>query len=138
MRPIGERGQNRSDEETEREPVAPEGRGDTAGEPGDDGQRRHRVVQKDFKVAGATLTETARAQAGGVMKAMPGELNGYEITGVNAAGEETLVTIAYKSADGEALVDLLHLVGRPGAVALLLGLPVVRLLLALLVPAGLR
>lgn len=63
------------------------------------------TVQKDFKVAGATLTEAARAQAGGVMKAMPGELNAYEISGVNAVGDETLVTITYKGEDGEALVE---------------------------------
>jgi len=68
-------------------------------------EHAHATVQKDFKVAGATLTEPARAQAGDVMKAMPGELSGYEIRGVNAAGEETVVTIAYQGENGEALVE---------------------------------
>jgi hypothetical protein len=68
-------------------------------------EHAHATVQKDFKVAGATLTEVARGQAGGVMKAMPGELSGYEITGVNPAGEETVVTIAYRGDGGEALVE---------------------------------
>lgn len=68
-------------------------------------EHAHATVQKDFKVAGSTLTETARGQAGDVMKAMPGELSGYEITGVNAAGDETLVTIAYRGAEGEAMVE---------------------------------
>jgi hypothetical protein len=67
-------------------------------------EHAHATVQKDFKVAGATLTETARGQAGGVMKAMPGELTGYEITGVNAAGAETTVTIAYRGDKGETTV----------------------------------
>ena len=68
-------------------------------------EHAHATVQKDFKVAGATLTEPARAQAGGVMKAMPGELSGYEITGVNTTGDECVVTITYKGDAGEALVE---------------------------------
>jgi hypothetical protein len=63
------------------------------------------TVAKDFKVAGSTLSEPARAQAGDVMKAMPGELTGCEITGVVPAGDETLVTIAYRGTDGEKLVE---------------------------------
>lgn len=63
------------------------------------------TVQKDFKVAGSTLTETARAQAGDVMKAMPSGLSGYEITGMNEAGDEMTVTISYKGEAGEALVE---------------------------------
>lgn len=68
-------------------------------------EHAHATVQKDFKVAGSTLSETARGQAGGVMKAMPGELTGYEISGVNSAGDETVVTISYKGVEGEALVE---------------------------------
>lgn len=68
-------------------------------------EHAHATVRKDFKVAGATLTEAARAQAGGVMKAMPGELSGYEITGLSEAGDETVVTISYKGESGEALVE---------------------------------
>lgn len=67
-------------------------------------EHAHATVQKDFKVAGSTLTETARGQAGEVMKAMPGELTGYEITGLNAAGDETTVTIAYRGDKGETTV----------------------------------
>src|SRR5688500_14756133 len=68
-------------------------------------EHAHATVQKDFKVAGSTLTEAARAQAGDVMKAMPSGLNAYEITGVNASGAETTVTISYRGDGGEALVE---------------------------------
>ena|SRR5688572_21687238 len=68
-------------------------------------EHAHATVEKDFKVAGSTLTEPARAQAGAVMKAMPDGLNGYEITGVNPAGDETTVTISYKGEGGETLVE---------------------------------
>lgn len=63
------------------------------------------TVAKDFKVAGSTLSEPARAQAGDVMKAMPGELTGCAITGVVPAGDETVVTIAYKGEKGETTVE---------------------------------
>ncbi len=68
-------------------------------------EHAHATVQKDFKVAGATLTEAARGQAGGVMKAMPADLDAYEITGVNAFGDETVVTIVYRGGGGETLVE---------------------------------
>jgi hypothetical protein len=63
------------------------------------------TVQKEFKVAGSTLSEPARAQAGDVMKAMPGQLTSYEITGVTSSGDETVVLIAYRGDDGEATVE---------------------------------
>ena len=44
------------------------------------------TVAKDFKTAGSTLTKEAGAQAGGVMKAMPGELTGCAIKDVSSAG----------------------------------------------------
>jgi hypothetical protein len=62
------------------------------------------TVAKDFKTAGSTLTPDAMAQAGDVMKAMPGELTGCEITGVETTGDETVVTIAYRSDAGETAV----------------------------------
>ncbi|MEA2452435.1 MAG: hypothetical protein QOG04_1145 [Actinomycetota bacterium] len=63
------------------------------------------TVAKDFKVAGATLSEPAMAQAGDVMKAMPGELTGCAITGLVASGDETVVTIAYRGESGETTVE---------------------------------
>lgn len=68
-------------------------------------EHAHATVAKDFKTAGSTLSEPARAQAGDVMKAMPGELTGCEITGVVAAGDETVVTIAYRGEKGETVVE---------------------------------
>ena len=68
-------------------------------------EHAHATVAKDFKVAGATLSEPARAQAGGVMKAMPGELSSCEITGLVASGDETVVTIAYRGEDGTTTVE---------------------------------
>ncbi len=63
------------------------------------------TVAKDFKTAGATLTPTAMAQAGDVMKAMPGELSACEITEVQSSGDESVVTIAYRGAEGETKVE---------------------------------
>ena len=68
-------------------------------------EHAHATVAKDFKVAGSTLSEPARAQAGDVMKAMPRELTGCEITGVVASGDETVVTIAYRGGDSETTVE---------------------------------
>lgn len=62
------------------------------------------TVAKDFKTAGSTLTPAAMAQAGDVMKAMPGELNGCEIAAVETDGAKTVVTIAYRGSEGEASV----------------------------------
>ena len=62
------------------------------------------TVAKDFKTAGATLTKPAMAQAGDVMKAMPGELSGCEIASVTQEGDEMVVGITYRGADGEKTV----------------------------------
>ena len=73
------------------------------------------TVAKDFKAAGATLTPEAMAQAGDVMKAMPGELSGCEITGVETGSESTIVTIAYRGESGETTVrsSWAEIDGRP-------------------------
>ena len=63
------------------------------------------TVAKDFKTAGSTLTKEAMAQAGDVMKAMPGDLNGCEIIAVETSGEQTIVTIAYRGSEGETTVE---------------------------------
>ena len=68
-------------------------------------EHAHATVAKDFKVAGSTLSEPARAQAGDVMKAMPQDLSACEITGVVASGDETVVTIAYRGEDSETMVE---------------------------------
>lgn len=62
------------------------------------------TVAKDFKTAGSTLTPEAMAQTGGVMKAMPGELTGCAITGVESSDAGTVVTIAYRGDSGETTV----------------------------------
>lgn len=63
------------------------------------------TVAKDLRTAGAHLTKPAMAQAGGVMKAMPGELSGCEITSVTSEGDEMVVAITYRGADGETTVQ---------------------------------
>jgi hypothetical protein len=63
------------------------------------------TVAKDFKTAGSTLTKEAGAQAGDVMKAMPGELTGCAIKDVSTAGDEVIVTITYRGAEGETTVE---------------------------------
>ena len=61
------------------------------------------TVGGDFKTAGSSLTEAARSQAGGVMKAMPGGLNACEIAD------------ATQDADGNWLVDIRY-IGESGDV----------------------
>ena len=63
------------------------------------------MVAKDLKTAGSVLTKEAGAQAGGVMKAMPGELTGCAIKDVSTAGDEVIVTITYQGAEGETTVE---------------------------------
>jgi hypothetical protein len=63
------------------------------------------TVAKDFKTAGSTLTAEAAAQAGEVMKAMPGELTGCSIKDVSTSGDETVVTITYRGESGETTVE---------------------------------
>lgn len=67
-------------------------------------QHAEATVAKDFKTAGATLTKPAMAQAGDVMKAMPGELSGCEIASVTSEGDEMVVAIVYKGSEGEKTV----------------------------------
>lgn len=63
------------------------------------------TVAKDFKTAGATLTEAAMAQAPAVMKAMPGPLDGCEIRSVEPEGDGFVVSIAYLSGGESTLVE---------------------------------
>lgn len=63
------------------------------------------TVAKDFKTAGSTLTQEAAAQAGGVMKAMPGELTACAIKDVSSTGDGMIVTITYTGAEGETTVE---------------------------------
>lgn len=63
------------------------------------------TVAGDFRTAGASLTEAARAQAGAVMKAMPGTLSACEITSTKEGPEGNwLVDIRYTGESGDAVV----------------------------------
>lgn len=63
------------------------------------------TVKGDFKTAGASLTETARGQAGGVMQAMPGKLTAWEIAGTSIdTNGNWLVDIRYTGESGDTLV----------------------------------
>ncbi|MGH2757465.1 MAG: hypothetical protein ACRDI3_06725 [Actinomycetota bacterium] len=63
------------------------------------------TVGGDFKTAGSTLTETARNQAGGVMKAMPGKLTACEITeSTQDPSGNWLVDIRYTGESGDVVV----------------------------------
>ena len=63
------------------------------------------TVAKDFKTAGSTLTEAAMAQAPGVMKAMPGPLDGCEIRSVEQTADGYVVAIAYLSSGDATVVE---------------------------------
>ncbi|HVF53272.1 MAG TPA: hypothetical protein VNC78_06645 [Actinomycetota bacterium] len=63
------------------------------------------TVAGDFKVAGSYLTSEAAAQAGGVMKQMPRDLNACEVTTVQPADDGYLVEIRYRGESGEAVVE---------------------------------
>ena len=63
------------------------------------------TVAGDFKTAGASLTETAMGQAGGVMKAMPGKLTACEIASVTEGDDGScLVDIRYTGENGDVTV----------------------------------
>ncbi len=63
------------------------------------------TVAGDFKTAGASLTETARGQAGGVMKAMPGPLTACEIASLSSEDDGTcVVDIRYTGENGDVTV----------------------------------
>lgn len=63
------------------------------------------TVEGNFKIAGSFLAPQAMAQAGDVMKAMPGTLTGSEITSVETDGDECVVQIRYVGEDGETTVE---------------------------------
>ncbi len=62
------------------------------------------TVEGNFKVAGSYLSPEAAAQAGGVMKAMPGKLSGSEVTTVEPEGDGFVVGIRYTGETGEVTV----------------------------------
>lgn len=53
------------------------------------------TVANDMRKAGDDLTTDAMKQAPDVMKAMPGELSGCEVTKVEADGDDYVATIRY-------------------------------------------
>lgn len=62
------------------------------------------TVGGDFKTAGSSLSETARDQAGGVMKAMPGRLTACEIASIDGDGATYNVDIRYIGENGDVMV----------------------------------
>ncbi|MDQ4065065.1 MAG: hypothetical protein M3161_03360 [Actinomycetota bacterium] len=62
------------------------------------------TVEGDFKTAGSSLTENARGQAGGVMKAMPGRLTACEIAGIEGDDGVFRVDIRYTGESGDVMV----------------------------------
>lgn len=62
------------------------------------------TVEGDLKTAGSSLTDDARGQAGGVMKAMPGRLTACEIADVSDDGGRYLVDIRYTGENGDVTV----------------------------------
>lgn len=60
------------------------------------------TVAGDFKTAGRDLTPEAVAQAPGVMKAMPPDLSGSEVTSVDKDGNAYVAVIEY-SGDGGSI-----------------------------------
>ena len=63
------------------------------------------TVAGDLKAAGSDLDKGAYGAAGEVMKKMPADLSGSEVTDVRAEGEEWVVSIVYKGAADSATVE---------------------------------
>jgi hypothetical protein len=62
------------------------------------------TVAGDLRAAGKDLTPAAMAQAGGVMKQMPQNLDGAEVAAVQLEGDEAVVTIKYSGGGDSATV----------------------------------
>lgn len=63
------------------------------------------TVAGDMKRAGSDLDKSAYGAAGEVMKQMPGDLSGSEVTGVRGEGDGLVVSIRYTGATGSATVE---------------------------------
>lgn len=63
------------------------------------------TVAGDLKGAGSDLDRSAYGAAGEVMKKMPGQLSGSEITAMRAEGDEWVVSILYRGDDRSATVE---------------------------------
>lgn len=63
------------------------------------------TVAGDLKTAGGDLYKGAYGAAGEVMKKMPADLSGSEVTEVRADGDEWVVSILYKGASDAATVE---------------------------------
>ncbi len=63
------------------------------------------TVAGDLKTAGAALDKGAYSAAGEVMKKMPAELSGSEITEVRADGDQWVVSIRYSGPTDSVIVE---------------------------------
>lgn len=63
------------------------------------------TVAGDLKAAGSDLDKGAYGAAGEVMKKMPADLSGAEVTEVRAEEDEWVVSILYKGATDSARVE---------------------------------
>ena len=63
------------------------------------------TVAGDLKMAGADLDKGAYAAAGEVMKKLPADLTGSEVTDVRAEGDQWVVSINYTGASDSAVVE---------------------------------
>jgi len=63
------------------------------------------TVAGDLKKAGGDLDKSAYGAAGEVMKQMPADLTGSEVTSVSAQDEECVVSIRYTGAADSATVE---------------------------------
>lgn len=68
-------------------------------------QHAQATVAKDFRAAGSVLSESARGQAGNVMKAMPDPLTDCEVTSVDRDGDAYVAQIRYYGEGGETIVE---------------------------------
>lgn len=63
------------------------------------------TVDGDLKSAGSVLDKSAYGPAGEVMKKMPGDLSGCEITSAGEQGDGWSVTIRYTGTEGSVDVE---------------------------------